>query len=520
VRRGRLRTFAGVEPTLAPPPAARTRWPRPAHAWRRLESAWSARDRDEKTALIGVAALLAGAIAVRAWLMIAYGPAFVGFADSHDYLHAAAHGVFLGVEKPAGYPVFLDAVHFFSDQLSVTILVQHALGVATGLLLYTALRRTGAPAWLGLAPAAVVFFGGTGLLLEHSLLADSLFAFLQAAGVYAATRALYGPELRWPALAGVAIGASFWVRTVGLSSAVLVPVLLLAGAPGPVRRRLLSAATAAGAAAVVILGYVPVQALATGYWGYQRASAWNLYGRVATFVDCSSFTPAPAIRFLCPPEPLGHRQGENFFQYSSDSPAVARFGGPSRASARDDALLWRFDLAAIEHEPLAYAGAILRSLSFYPFPRGGEGYTPEGFREALLEPSGATSIERPLAAYYASARGYESSAGASVPLDSYEQATRIQGPLLIALLAAALAGTALAPGRARAVCALFTLTAILSVAIAAAGNGYDARYGYPAYGPLAGGAALGAWGVLRRLRRARRARRSRPLRGVCRRPSR
>ncbi len=163
-------------------------------------------------------ALLAGAIAARAWLMLDYSPAFVGFGDSHEYVSAAALGVFRDVQKPAGYPIFLGLLHLFSNQLTFTILVQHLLGVATGLLLFGAVRRTGAPAWLGLLPAAVVLFAGTGLLLEHSLLADPLFALLQAVGVYAAVRALNDPRPRWALFAGLAIGASFWVKTVGLSA--------------------------------------------------------------------------------------------------------------------------------------------------------------------------------------------------------------------------------------------------------------------------------------------------------------
>ena len=70
-------------------------------------------------------------------------------------------------------------------------------------------RRTGAPSWLGLLPAAVAFFGGTGLVLEHSLLADPLFAFLQVVGVYFAVRAMRESALRWSLLAGAAIGMAF-----------------------------------------------------------------------------------------------------------------------------------------------------------------------------------------------------------------------------------------------------------------------------------------------------------------------
>jgi Dolichyl-phosphate-mannose-protein mannosyltransferase len=470
----------------------------------RLARDWRERARPEQLALLALGVLLAGAIALRAWLMLAYGPAFVGFGDSHEYVTAATLGVFHDLQKPAGYPIFLRVVHLLSDSLSFTILVQHLLGLATGVVLYAAVKRTGAPAWLGLVPAAVVFFGGTGLLLEHSLLADGVFAFVQALGLYAALRALCEPGLRWALLAGLAIGASFWVKTVGLSSAVLVPALLAVLAPGSARRRLLSAACAAGAVVVVILGYAVAQAAVTGYLGYEREGAWNLYGRVATFVDCSHFTPPAGTRFLCPSDPPAHRRSESFYQYARAAPAVVRFGGPAHAPASANALLERFSVAAIEHQPIAYAGAILRGLSFYFSPRAGEGYTPQSIREALLERKGVHSIEPALARYYPGSHGYDGSAGAEGALDSYERHTRIQGPLLIVALLAAAIGTPLLGGRARSGAILFTLTAILSVALAAAGNSYDARYGYPAFGPLAAGAALGAWGLATRLRQRRR----------------
>jgi hypothetical protein len=54
---------------------------------------------------------------------------------------------------------------------------------------------------------------------------------------------------------------------------------------------------------------------------------------------------------------------------------------------------------------------------------------------------------------------------------------------------------------------LFTFTAIFSIIFAEAGSSYDARYAYPTFGPLAAGAALGAWGVASRLRRESRRRR-------------
>jgi len=489
------RTSAAHRRALAPAPAATRTHLLPVHR--------RARPRGGRGPTRALLVLLAGAIALRVWLMLDYGPAFVGFGDSHEYVTAATLGIFHDVQKPAGYPLFLVLAHALSSSLTFTIALQHTLGLATGVLLYAAVRRTGAPAWLGLAPAAVVFFASIGVLLEHSLLADPLFTFLQTLSVYAAVRALGARTLRWALLAGLAAGAAFWVKTVGLSEVpVIAGTLALAGG-ARLQRRLVLAGVAGTSALALVLGYVLVQGLASGYWGYERQDAWNLYGRVATFVNCTRFTPPAGTRFLCPTQPQSARGSESYYQYASSAPAVRRFGGPAHAPASANATIERFNVAAIEHQPLAYLGAIARSLSFYVTPRSGEGYTPQSLREALVEAKGTHSIQPSLSAYYPHAHGYTGSAGALAPLDYYERHTRIQGALLIAMLIAALAGAPLLSGRPRAACVLFLMTAVCSVVLAAAGNSYDARYGYPAFGPLAAAAALGAWAIAVRFSQAR-----------------
>ncbi len=472
------------------------------HALDACARRWRALDHDARIALTGLAVMLAAAIAVRAWFTFSYRPALLGFPDSHAYLSAAALNIFRDSQHPAGYPFFLRLVRHLSDRLSFTILVQHVGGLATAVLLYVSVRRSGAPPWLGLIPAATVFFVGIGLLLEQALLADSLFAFLQALGIYAAVRALEAPAWRWPVLAGVMIGISFWVRTVAISSAVLVPVLLLFAAPGGRRRRVASAASAAAAVLAMVLFYVGAQAYFTGYFGYERQSAWNLYGRVATFVDCSDFTPPPGTRFLCPSQPPGERFSQNYYQYAAAAPAVQRYGGPARAPASADAVLQRFDVAAIEHEPLRYAAAVAGGLGSYFFPRAGEGYTPTELDAELSSAAGTRAIEPVLERFYRHSTSH-ASASAARALSSYERHTRIEGALLIVLLLCALVGTPLLGGRMRSAALLFTLTAICSAGLAVASNCYDARYAYPALGPLAAGAALGAWGLASALARRR-----------------
>lgn len=468
-------------------------------ARQKLAVRWRSLDRGARIACVALLALLVAAVGLRLWLMISYPPAFLGYPDSSQYTLAALTNIFRDSQRPAGYPFFLRLVHHLSNKLTFVIALQHLAGIATGLLYYKAVRRTGAPRWLGLLPAAIVFFGGTGLILEHTLLADTLFSFLQAVGVYAAVRALYAPPMRWALLAGTAIGLSFWVKTAGISIGVLVPVVLLRAAPGGFRLRLRSALAVAGIVAAMVGFYIGSQDYFTGYLGYERQSAWDLYGRVATFVNCSAFTPPSGTRFLCPTQPLGHREPQGYYQYQPGSPAVKAYGPPYAAPLYANAILQRFNVAAIEHEPFAYAGAILRGLSRYVFPRSGEGETPDNVIELVTTPKVTHEFEQVFEAYFAEGVGASGTRAELHPLYVYQTFTSVQGPFIILLLIAAIAGPFFLPARMRAAAILFTLTAIVTTIFTVAGNTYSARYAYPTFGPLAAGAALGAWGIGLRL---------------------
>jgi hypothetical protein len=161
------------------------------------------------------------------------------------------------------------------------------------------------------------------------------------------------------------------------------------------------------------------------------------------------------------------------------------------------------------HEPLAYAGAILRGLTFYVSPRPGEGDTPASIREALEENKEQSAIEPAIALLYPHSIGYYRRPGAVAALAWYESHTRVQGTLMVVLLLAALAGPFLLRGRTRAAAILFGLTALASATFAVAGAGYDARYAYVAFGPLAASSALGAWALWSAARVKRAAQRSR-----------
>jgi len=66
--------------------------------------------------------LIAGAIAVRVWLIVGYGQAFLGFPDSGLYVSSAEKALFGAPEyanayqKTAGYPILLRIIHAFKQR--------------------------------------------------------------------------------------------------------------------------------------------------------------------------------------------------------------------------------------------------------------------------------------------------------------------------------------------------------------------------------------------------------------------
>ena len=120
-------------------------------------------------------------------------------------MDAARDELFKYAERPAGYPAFLRAVHLVTfDYFPATIVLQHLLGIASGLLVYATVRRLGASRPLALVPTAVVLLGGDLIFFtEHAVLSEALFTFLLTAALYAAVRALDERPALWAAGAGV-----------------------------------------------------------------------------------------------------------------------------------------------------------------------------------------------------------------------------------------------------------------------------------------------------------------------------
>jgi hypothetical protein len=140
--------------------------------WRRL-TARLPDARRERLALGCLGLLLLAGALLRLWLMMSLRPALIGYADSYAYVTSAIGPLFSDPLRPAGYPYFLARVHSLNANLSATILLQHALGLASALLLYLAARRVGLSRWWSLLPAGVLALSGTQILIEHALLTEA-----------------------------------------------------------------------------------------------------------------------------------------------------------------------------------------------------------------------------------------------------------------------------------------------------------------------------------------------------------
>ncbi len=254
---------------------------------------------------------------------------------------------------------------------------------------------------------------------------------------------------------------------------------------------------------MVLGAYVVAQHDSTGYTGLNRAGAWPLYGSIATFADCSKFTPPKGTALLCLTDPVSKRKPPNFFVFGgSYSPAIRAFGSPQTASQADNDRIARFNRAVIVHQPFDYASAILTRLESYVFPSfSGGGLTPEALRLTLMDRAEERTVQPAVTLAFPHTNGYVRHQGAIDALTEYERETRISGvPMILLLLLAVAAPFLLFARSERAAAALFTLTALLSITAAVAGISYDPRFAAPTFGPLAAAAALGGWALFVRLR--------------------
>ncbi len=286
------------------------------------------------------------------------------FNDSFDYISTAATGI-MDPTRTSGYSIFLRVLMPLHSFGLVTVL-QHAMGLAVGVMIYAlARRRFGAPTWLAVLATLPVLYDGFEIQLEHLILSDTLFLFI---AMLAMTLLLWTPRISWwkCAIVGLLIGLSAVVRSTGLP---LIPVfalyLIIALVPAAWRnwrnwrnwRPLVAGLAAFGVlAAAPNLGYMALYDHQHGQFAENTSTGVFLYSRVMTFAECSKMSLTPDLLALCTTVPPDQRPIAQAYIWTPASP-LDRFP-PTKFSALPNSLAQQFAIKAIEAQPLAYTQTV------------------------------------------------------------------------------------------------------------------------------------------------------------------
>ncbi|HLM26840.1 MAG TPA: hypothetical protein VK304_07730 [Thermoleophilaceae bacterium] len=467
---------------------------------------------DRRIAWALVATLAAGAV-LRLLLVLAWKPAFFGWPDAASYIGVSQSGDFFRNElRPAGYPLVLRAMNEISPTLLFVVLVHHLLGLASAAIMFFTVARTGISRRLALLPAAVMALGAPVFFMEHSANSEAVFILLMSISLYCGVRTTEGTSLWWPALGGLVLATAASVRVVALPILILGALWLVFAVPSAAWRRR-AAVTAAGVlgAFALLVPYYVVEYAAEGRTGLSRNGAWNVYGRVAPFADCSKFTPPPGTGLLCENVPRAKRPYTNQYTFNwYYSPAIRYFGDPHTAGAKQTAAVEAFTWEVVTHQPLDYleevGGATLRYIAPESFRGYGGGYSWHDLvhHQVLFNSTYNPLGLRDARPHYTDAKRFSVDRNLITVLRTYESGTRLQGPVFLVLALLTVLAPFLTTGRARSAAVLFAISAWVMLVIPVATVEFSARTAVPALGPFVAAAAIGAQGALTAFARRRR----------------
>lgn len=428
--------------------------------------------------LFGIA--LAGAVAIRVLVMVAFRPVMWFGGDSASYLSTGLR-LIPDPSRVGGYGFGLWVLRPLHSFVAVAA-VQHAMGVAMGVLSYLLARRYGLPAWAATLATLPVFFDAYQLQLEQDMLPDIPFAFLVILALYLLLRVPGERRLVPTAVAALALGLSAILWPVGL---VLLLVLLVFLTVRGGRARWAVAGAALVCGVVPVLGYAGWFDAHEGQFSLTRSDGVFLWSRTMSFADCAMIKPPADEQRLCPP--AGPRIASSLYIWNGDSPLLAMPGG--RFSARTDSLARNFALRAIVAQPDGYLTAAAHDfwLSFYwdrpvhpdagivdryQFADAATAWVPATMRT----PGGGT-----VASDQARYAGSPSPTGVSQPLArwlvSYQNWIYLRGTLLGLILLGGLAAMIRRRAKGAALAWAFALTILLVPPLIA---DFDLRYLVPA----------------------------------------
>ncbi|MGH3546177.1 MAG: phospholipid carrier-dependent glycosyltransferase [Mycobacteriales bacterium] len=255
--------------------------------------------------VLGLGALL------RVATMVGYGPAFY-FSDTRGYFEYANLGYPQAI-RPYGYSAFLNLFRW-TDSIWPVIVTQHLLGLACAVGIYALVRRKGGARWLATVAAAPIALDGYEIVVEHYILADSLFSVLVLAGMICL---LWNARVTVPMAiaAGLLLSAAVLTRTVGL------PILILAGLYVLLRR--VDRRTVVALAMAMVIPIVGYTAWFHHHYGQYTLSTWQdrwMYGRVMSIADCENLKLNPQEVKLCNRPENENAYKVDYYVWSHDSP--------------------------------------------------------------------------------------------------------------------------------------------------------------------------------------------------------
>jgi hypothetical protein len=306
-----------------------------------------------------LALLLVAGLGLRVVTQIAYRPVLF-YIDSYKYLTGSG-----GID-PEGYRVLVAPILRVTGNLAVIPALQHLLGLAMGLAIYTVLVRRGAPRWAGALAAAPILLDAYQLQMEQTLMPDVAFEAFIVAGL---TILLWKPR---PGLTRLIAGALVMgmaadVRQIG--EVLIIPVAVFAvlitrGA----RRRIGYLVAGVVSCAIPMLVYMTVS-FGLGHGFTLAGHGPNvLYGRAAVAANCSTLKLPSYEKSLCP-TPATAALGIDRIVNNADGPYES-YKPPAGQTAQQG--YNNFVAQVVKQQPLAIPLSVLRdSVRLFALTRDG-----------------------------------------------------------------------------------------------------------------------------------------------------